>query len=221
MSGRLSVHPRRLAEALENSINFTREKKSNDRYDINDTIWVGWTGEVLNVRGRSSYSASIHTLTLDHAESTPWTVIIDVEDADALQKTLKGVEGSNAKDTRVTLTTIDADEVALHQGERYLGSFLQVEEEEPGEFDRVWGNLDYIGSLQGRRTPPTAPLAWTRIVLEKLLKVRVGDGHKAWDRFEVHWLGGATWSCRIVSEDGQSVFTGLLESTRDNLEDLS
>lgn len=224
MSGQLVIHPKRLAEALDSAVHFTKEKKPSgtiDRVDINDTVWIRWDGEVVDVRGRCSYSACIHTIEVYRADAEPWTIIIDVEDAIALSKALKKADGANAADTESMMTVIDEDEILLSQGNTQFGSFLQVEEEEEGEFEHLWGNLDWIRDQPRHETPPTAPLAWTRIVLEKLLKIRVGDTHRAWDRFEVHWIGGATWTCRVASEDGRSVFTGLLESTRDNLEVLS
>lgn len=216
----LQVHPKRLAEALENAALFSNDTKG---LEVNDTVYVGWTGETLRLMGRGRYSAGLHDMAVNDGDRPePWDVIIDIEDAQELGKMLKKIEGAGRKDAAIYLTKVNDDHVAIYQGESHLASLSQIEEHEDyrgsDEFEGIYEQLEKIAELPRQETPPVSPIVWTRGVVKKLLKIRVGDAHHDADRFECHWLGGATWAYRILSPQNPVAFVALLESTRDNLE---
>lgn len=219
MTDSLAIHPRRLAEGLENVAKFSKDAKG---LEVNDTVYISWTGEAMRLMGRGRYCAGLHDMSVQSGEAEQWDLIIDIEDAVELGKMLKKVDGAGRKDGSVSLTQISSDHVAIHQGEHHVASLTQVEEHEEyrgsEEFEGIYEQLEKIAELPRQEAPPTSPITWTRGVIKKLLEVRVGDAHSEADRFECHWIGGATWAYRIISPNHPAAFLALLESTRDNLE---
>lgn len=221
MTGTLLVHPKRFAQALDNAAEFTEDKRGTE---VNDSVWVSWTGETLRTMGRGRYAAGLHDLGVISGGDTVdyWSIIVHVEDAREVAKTVKGIKGSGSKDASVALRVIDDNEVGVFEGEHHLTSLIQLDDHEEyrATKDRkgIYEELERIAELPRFEEPPATPIVWTRGVLKKLLKVFVGDPQKDWDRFEAHWIGGATWAYRIVSPNHESAFVAMMESTRDNLE---
>lgn len=221
MTGALRVHPKRFAQALDNAAEFTEDKRGTE---VNDSVWVSWTGETLRTMGRGRYVAGLHDLgIIDVTEDGgQWSLVIHVEEAREVATAIKRIKGSGGKDAAITLRVVDDNEVAVFDGEHHVTSMVQLEDHEDyrgdGEHKGLYEELEYISELPRTELPPAEPIVWTRGVIKKLLKVYVGDPQKDWDRFECHWIGGATWAYRILSESHESAFVAMLESTRDNLE---
>lgn len=220
MTEPLLVHPKRFAEALDNVALFSTDKKG---LEVNDTVWVSWTGETLRLMGRGRYSAGLHDMApYDGEKPDQWSLILDLDDAVEAAKVLKKVEGAGRKDASVYVTLINEDHVAVYAGESHVLSLQQVPDHKElrstDDYEGIYEQLETISELPRQETPPTSPIVWTRGVINKLLKVRLGDAHHEADRFECHWIGGATWAYRLLSPNHPAAFVAMLESTRDNLE---
>lgn len=211
-----TVHPKRLQEALENSALFTTDKAG---LAVNDTVRVGFDGERLVFAGRGRYSCSIHRLTPTKPclGMPTWDTLINLDQADAAIAALKGVDGIGKKDTTVEVHHLEGGFLVSDGAEPIVS--LREDEDSTAlrgdeEFSGIFDALDAAEELEAQ--PLTNErLVWTKGVLAKLAKVKLGSPIRDEDMWSAEWLGGATFRYQMADHESGADFTAYLEATRE------
>lgn len=215
----LSFHPKMLASALENAVIFSTDKAG---LSVNDTIRISFDEQGLRFMGRGRYSCSCQSLEpLNEVDEYPtFELFLGLDEAGNAAKVLRGMDGAGRKDTTVDLAVLEGGMVAVLAGPEAVVTFENVEHADElrstEEFEGVYEVIEKALALPPQETPPTTPIVWTRGVVRKLDKVKLGSPAHESDRWAVHWLGGASWA--VTTEAEGTMFTALLESARDGLE---
>lgn len=213
MSEPFQVHPKRLVEAFENAILFSSDAKG---FETNDTVLVGFDGEHLVFTGRGKYSCCVHRLTpASECGAEPWDVIVDIDSALDSVAALKKVDGYGRKDTTVEVHSIESG-FFVSDGAEAVATLLEDEDSSAlrGD-DEFQGMYEVVDKAQALPALPfeNDSLAFTRGVLAKLAKVKLGSPLKDENVWGAQYLGGATF--RFLMTDHDANFEAYLEATRE------
>lgn len=214
----LSFHPKVLASALENAVIFSTDKAG---LSVNDTIRISFDEQGLRFMGRGRYSCSCQSLEpLNEVDEYPtFELFLGLDEAGDAAKALRGMDGAGRKDTTVDLAVLGEGVVAVLAGPEAVVTFEDVEHADElrstEEFEGIYEVIDKALALPPHPSP-TSPVVFTRGVLAKLGKVKLGPPLHDADRWEAYHLGGATWAIAMQAEGTH--FTALMESARDGLE---
>lgn len=225
----LTVRPKLFADGLANAAEFSTNKKG---LVVNDSVHVSWTGEKLRFMGRGKYSGCVHDLTpATHGNEKPWDVIVSIDTATEAAKALRASPGSGKQATTVDVIGLSDGSVQIvanatsHEDQDTSNPPVIVGlENAPGheelrpteEFEGFYEKLERIGQLPAEPIPPASPIVFTRDVVAKLSKLKTEKPGKDPDRWELHYIGGATWIYRHYGN--QVAVSAMLESCRDSLE---
>lgn len=219
--GEVLIHPKRLAEAIDNAVLFSADKAG---LAVNHTIMVDWSPErgTLRFLGRGRYSCSVQELAPANpqVQCPGFDVYLDLDDAIDAAKALRATEGAGRKDTTVNLVRLGERSAAVMYGT----SRVAVLEDSPeahevrstDDFEGIYEVVERAYAMPVATASPVSPVVLTRGVVKKLDKIKLGAPLHDADRWEFHWIGGASWRVRAAAE-GTTV-TVMLESCRDGLE---
>lgn len=214
----LTARPSLLAGGLTNAVEFSTNKKG---LEVNDSIYIAWTGETLRFMGRGRYSGCVYDLAAESSESEdPWSVIVSIDTAKDVATTLRKAPGAGKKDTTVDIVYVSDGSIHFMMGTESLATL----ENAPGhedlrsseEFEGFYERLERIAEWPSEEVPPASPIVFTRDVVAKLGKLKTDQPNRDEDRWELHYIGGATWIYRFMGENAAAAV--MLESCRDSLE---
>lgn len=156
----------------------------------------------------------------DDADNEAFDFYLDVDDAAEMAKALRTMEGAGRKDTTVNLVNIGEHCVVALAGTSQVATFEDSpdahEVRSTDDFEGIFEVVERAYALPVATAIPTPSVVWTRGVLKKLDKIKLGTPLSEADRWEAHWIGGASWRYRVESEG--TTFTAMLESCRDGME---
>lgn len=215
----ITARPTLVAGGLKNAIEFSKDKKG---LEVNDSIYVAWTGETLRFMGRGRYSGCVYDLAASsHDNEEPWDVIVSLDTAAEAEEAIRKSPGAGRKDTVVDLVKLSDGRIFIGSGE----TPFYILENAPGheelrstdEYEGFYEKLERISEWPADPIPPAAPIVFTRDVIAKLGKLKTDMAPKDdIGRYELHFLGGATWIYRYQGHTAAAAV--MLESCRDNLD---
>lgn len=222
----LTVRPKLFADGLATAAEFSTNKKG---LEVNDSIHVSWTGEALRFMGRGRYSGCVFDLTpASHGAEEPWDVIISIDTATEAAKAVRAAPDAGKQATTVDIVELSDGSVMIASNSTSENASLDspaivVLENAPGheelrpteEFEGFYEKLERISRLPAEPIPPASPIVFTRDVVAKLSKIKTEKPGKDPDRWELHYIGGATWIYRHYGN--QVAASVMLESCRDSL----
>ncbi|MEG2778202.1 MAG: hypothetical protein RR905_02820 [Aurantimicrobium sp.] len=186
----VSIHPKNLAEMLENVMHVCQDKTAI----YNEVVKLAWGGKHLCVFGRGRYAASSESREVLVEPSTGSGVwfYIHIGDCKDVAGALKKVEGAGRAGTVVTMQVIDG-QLVIRDGTQDLAVLDNADPEELTEStsDSI-GIWEDVVTVMGREPVRSSPLAFTRDLLKRLDKVRIGKTNQPYDVFDFAVLGGNT-----------------------------
>lgn len=214
----LTAHPKKVADGLSNAVEFSSNKKG---LEVNDSIYVAWTGETLRFMGRGKYSGCVYDLAANsHEDEPPWDVIVSIDTAKEASTTLRKAPGAGRQDGSVDVLRLEDGSIHFVSGTESLVSLENApghEELRPNKmYEGLYERLERISELPVEVMPPASPIVFTRDVVAKLGKLKTDLPSRDYDRWELHYIGGATWIYRYYGD--KAAASVMLESCRDNLE---
>lgn len=186
----VSIHPKNLAEMLENVMHVCQDKTAI----YNEVVKLAWGGNTLSVFGRGRYTASSERREVLVEPSTDSSVLfyIHIGDCKEVAGALKKVEGAGRAGTVVTMQVIDG-QLVIRDGTQDLAVLDNADPEGLTEStDDSIGIWEDVVTAMGREPVRSSPLAFTRDLLKRLDKVRVGKTNQSYDVFDFAVLGGNT-----------------------------
>lgn len=186
----VSIHPKHLAEMLENVMHVCQDKTAI----FNEVVKIGWGGKYLCVLGRGRYTASSEAreVLIEPTDSSGECFYIHIGDCKEVAGALKKVEGAGRTGTVVTMQVID-EHLVIRDGTQDLAVLDNADPEGLTEStsDSI-GIWEDVVTVMGREPVRSSPLAFTRDLLKRLDKVRVGKTNQSYDVFDFAVLGGNT-----------------------------
>lgn len=215
MSAVAELHPKHLAEAIENAVIFSDEK-----YPVNPTIEVALVNGEFRATGFNRYSALIDRRPIGSGEGE-YSVLVDYHDARTLTKDkVRKVGGFAAKGTRVRVELGD-DEVKVYDGEALLGRLERSEDAKhlEGDADQV-GAYEHLYDLESGELPGrVGHMRLVRDVLGKFNKIKISrvteegkwESTQDTDVLSFHGLAEQVVGIQYVSATILQVSAGLIE----------
>lgn len=161
---------------------------------FNEVVKVGWDGKHLGVIGRGRYTASSEAreVLVEPSTSAGECFYIHIGDCKDVAGALKKVEGAGRAGTVVTMQIID-EQLVIRDGTQDLAVLDNADPEQLTEStaDSV-GIWEDVVNVMAREPVKASPLAFTRDLLKRLDKVRVGKTNQPYDVFDFAVLGGNT-----------------------------
>ena len=214
----LTARPSLLAGGLNNAVEFSTNKKG---LEVNDSIYVAWTGETLRFMGRGRYSGCVYDLAASsYDDEPPWNVIVSLDTAKEAATALRKSPGAGRKDTTVDIVRLDDGSIHFMAGTEAIAILQNAPGHEnlrsSDEFEGFYEKLERISEWPAEEIPPASPIVFTRDVVAKLGKLKTDLPNRDEDRWELHYIGGATWIYRYMGEFAAAAV--MLESCRDSLD---
>lgn len=185
----VSIHPKDLAEAFDNVVHVCTNKTAT----YNEVVKVEWGNKHLYVHGRGRYTASVERReVLIEPSGMGEAFYAHITELKEVASALKKVEGAGRADTTVTMH-LDAGRLVINSGTVAVAVLDDVDPERLTESttDSI-GQWEEVLDVMGREPLEGRPLAFTRDIIKRLDKVRVGKTNQPYDVFDFAWLGGNT-----------------------------
>lgn len=185
----VAIHPKDLAEAFDNVVHVCTDKTAT----YNEVVKIEWGNKHLYVHGRGRYTASVERREVLIEPSDMGEVFYaHITELKEVASALKKVEGAGRSDTTVTMH-LDEGRLVISSGTVAVAVLDDVDPERLTEStaDSI-GQWEEVLDMMGHKPLDGRPLAFTRDLIKRLDKVRVGKVNQPYDVWDFANLDGNT-----------------------------
>lgn len=185
----VSIHPKDLAEMFENVSALCLDKQAT----YSEVVRVAWGDKHLTVMGRGRYTASRERReVLIEPSNMGGFFHAHIADLKEVASALKKVEGAGRAGTVVTIQVIDG-QLTIRSGTIDLAVLSDADPERVTEStDTEVGLWEEVETVMAMKPNPVPAIAFTRDLLKRIDKVRVGKPNQPSDVWDFAVLGGNT-----------------------------
>lgn len=192
---KFNIHPRVLAEALDNAVVIGKDKPAITYCDV---IGIEGFTDRLEIYARGRYTAGRVTVPVHLGWASPKTTCILEAEAAELASVLKKVEGAGRKGTVVEVT-LDGG-LAIRAGTETICDLADADPD--GDEYETWHEIDGAIALAEHSLLVGDPLAFSKDLIARFTKIKAET-----DVLDMVCIGGNT----VVAKMGEN-FHGLIEA---------
>ncbi|WP_346921920.1 hypothetical protein [Glutamicibacter creatinolyticus] len=185
----LTIHPKELAEVFDNVHAFCHDKSTA----VNDVVSIHWGDGKLTVHGRGRYTASREQRqTIIEPSNSEGSFLMHIEDTKQVASALKKVEGAGRAGTTVTMS-VENESLYIRSGAEDL-AILDDADPDKGTCSTsdsvgLWEEIDDV--IASFKPGDFTALAFTRDLLQRVGKIRVGKTNQSYDVWDFALLRGS------------------------------